>query len=138
MSDYWQAQRHADAAFKDCHAAGHEIPTGWASCSCGIRGTGPIVSTGQVMQPLTPEQAALVAEILTDHAGFTGHRGDFTWHQTQAVCPEYRIQGSLGFGGKLYRQGGRMWVDCYTEDATPERMAVIRKVNGLLAGIGGS
>lgn len=47
MSDYWQDQRYADAAFKDCDEAGHEIPVGCASCACGMRGTGPLVNAGE-------------------------------------------------------------------------------------------
>lgn len=47
-------------------------------------------------------------------------------------CGEYRFQGSLGFGGKVWASNNRVWVNCYNEDNTPERLAMIRRTNGLL------
>lgn len=53
---------------------------------------------------------------------------------------EYRFQGPLGFGGKFRtRYGGWggerfiAYVDCYREDTTPERMAMIGLANERLA-----
>lgn len=43
---------------------------------------------------------------------------------------EYRFQGALGFGGKFWRQPFR--ISCYAEDETPERIAMIDRVNGML------
>lgn len=40
-------------------------------------------------------------------------------------CPggEFRFQGTLGFGGKFWSYG--WYVNCYSEDETPARAAVI-------------
>jgi hypothetical protein len=60
-------------------------------------------------------------------------QGPFGW--------EFRFMGNLGFGGKFYREGRggwpvmRMWVDCYPEDRTPERDAMIAAANARLIGL---
>lgn len=58
------------------------------------------------------------------------------WGQFKAVwpkCGEFRFQGSLGFGGKLYHSSnGHDRVDCYPEDATPERRTAIVRANARL------
>jgi hypothetical protein len=46
---------------------------------------------------------------------------------------EYRFQGALGFGGKLYTP--EMRVSCYREDETPERLAMIDRANARLAAL---
>lgn len=43
---------------------------------------------------------------------------------------EWRFQGHLGFGGKYRNETNR--VDCYQEDETPERLAIIEKINAAL------
>ena len=46
---------------------------------------------------------------------------------------EWRFQGLLGFGGKFYFDpwsGAR--IGCYREHETPERVAIIERVNGQL------
>jgi len=45
---------------------------------------------------------------------------------------EFRFQGVLGFGGKVYGKHV-LHIDCYTEDYTPERLAIIERVNIILA-----
>lgn len=47
---------------------------------------------------------------------------------------EWRFMGALGFGGKFKAdaRGGRWRVDCYAEDATPERLAMIERANARL------
>lgn len=46
---------------------------------------------------------------------------------------EYRFQGALGFGGKLWQNHElRLHVDCYTEDRTPERDLMIARANARL------
>ena len=45
---------------------------------------------------------------------------------------EYRFGGSLGFGGKFYKDTWRVYVSCYPEDRTPERDQVVKEVNKLL------
>ncbi|WP_432263302.1 hypothetical protein [Cupriavidus sp. TMH.W2] len=49
---------------------------------------------------------------------------------------EWRFAGALGFGGKL--RFPRLTVDCYPEDLTPERQAMIDRANVQLAGLGKS
>lgn len=47
-------------------------------------------------------------------------------------CREYRFQGNLGFGGKFRNNGnngGVPYIDCYPEDETPARRAIIDDVN---------
>jgi hypothetical protein len=45
---------------------------------------------------------------------------------------EFRYQGNMGFGGKIYMDGTKIWIGCYKEDETPERLATICKVNEIL------
>jgi len=48
---------------------------------------------------------------------------------------EYRFQGTLGFGGKFRDNANRLapYVDCYSEDRTPPRSAIIEAVNAELS-----
>ena len=49
---------------------------------------------------------------------------------------EYRFQGFLGFGGKVYkRNDGSFYVDCYSEDRTSERQAIIDVANRRLSAL---
>lgn len=54
-------------------------------------------------------------------------------HTNDFECREWRFCGKLGFGGK-YRSG-RNKVDCYPEDLTPERSAIIQQTNEELANL---
>lgn len=96
------------------------------------------------MNPLSESEAAAVWQVLVDHAGAPDHamsRDAFVQFQSTNVCEESRFQGSLGFGGKFRRN--RVWiggtraeswtVDCYAEDMTADRQAVIDKTNEALA-----
>lgn len=79
-----------------------------------------------------------VYDLLVAEAGATASlnaRDSFIGAFCQVEYPttEYRFQGNLGFGGKLYRSGGRCWVSCYHENETPERKAVIERVNAELS-----
>ena len=47
--------------------------------------------------------------------------------------PEYRFQGALGFGGKVYFREGRWGVYYYPEDRNPERDAIQERTNAALA-----
>ncbi len=96
------------------------------------------------MIPLSEADAAAVWQVLVDHAGAPDHamsRDAFVQFQAARTCEEYRFGGSLGFGGKFRRsvlcacpEHGEQWtVDCYPEDETPERLAVIDKTNAALA-----
>jgi len=46
---------------------------------------------------------------------------------------EYRINGSLGFGGKFRMRHDKWYVDCYPEDRTPECDEMIERANKRLA-----
>ncbi len=94
------------------------------------------------MIPLAEVEAAAIWRVLVDHAGANDFgRENFLHTQTADVRTEYRFVGSLGFGGKFRRN--RVWigdvcseswtVDCYREDLTPERQAVIDTTNAALA-----
>lgn len=53
-------------------------------------------------------------------------------------CGEYRFMGALGFGGKVWHQryadmGHRIYVTCYSEDRTSERLKMIERTNLRLA-----
>ena len=44
-------------------------------------------------------------------------------------CSEWRFQGKLGFGGKLYMSRNKLYVSCYPEDMNPTRMSIITRAN---------
>ena len=46
---------------------------------------------------------------------------------------EWRFGGHLGFGGKFWRNDGRLYISCYKEDMTKKAQKIIDKVNALLA-----
>lgn len=50
----------------------------------------------------------------------------------QDGCSEYRFQGALGFGGKIYNSFNRLYVDCYIDDATEERKFRMKCANDAL------
>ena len=79
-----------------------------------------------------------VWDVLIELAGATEYwRENFVHSATQnSTDLEYRFQGTLGFGGKVRTDGFRWWVDCYPEDETPERLAVIAAVNARIGGDG--
>lgn len=98
------------------------------------------------MNPLSESEAAAVWQVLVDHAGASpvGWH-DFLIYATGGthIADEYRFQGSLGPGGKFRRN--RVWigdtraeswtVDCYPEDLTADRQAVIDNTNETLAAL---
>jgi hypothetical protein len=60
-------------------------------------------------------------------------REDFVYNQANGRPPrEWRFQGALGFGGKFWANGGEWYVNCYREDETPERRAMITQANEAL------
>lgn len=75
-----------------------------------------------------------VYSILVELAGASNKSDDFTGFAVamQDGCEEYRFQGRLGFGGKFRPK--TMKVDCYPEDITPERLAIIERTNAALKG----
>jgi len=50
---------------------------------------------------------------------------------------EFRFQGNLGFGGKLYIDNppNPPRISCYEEDMTPAKLRIIENANKLLASI---
>jgi len=79
-----------------------------------------------------------VWDILVEHAGASkspDERESFVSSMTQIEYPtsEYRFQGHLGFGGKLYRSSRGLSVSCYPEDRTALREIIINSVNRLLS-----
>lgn len=82
---------------------------------------------------------ALVWKILKEHCGAGDYwRENFLQvakaHEERGHDLEYRFQGALGFGGKVYIERHRApRVSCYKEDDTPERLKMIRKANKALA-----
>lgn len=53
------------------------------------------------------------------------------------ACREYRFMGALGFGGKVWSSGGRLYVTCYYEDETPLRAQMVLRANERLSHLGG-
>ena len=57
----------------------------------------------------------------------------FDHYENTPYVNEYRFCGNLGFGGKFrFNDDGEMYVTCYPEDETPERLAMIEKARNLL------
>ncbi len=82
---------------------------------------------------MTEHQANSIYDILASTCGATEYwRADFIHHATNNDTLEYRFQGSLGFGGKVFIERRGVRVSCYSEDRNPERELVIFKANGLL------
>lgn len=69
-----------------------------------------------------------VWEILVEEAGaWADDLPQFQHHWPG--CVEYRFQGRLGFGGKVWANQGQVYVTCYPEDSTREREAIILACN---------
>lgn len=84
---------------------------------------------------MTPDE---VWSVLVELAGAREEgRRDFV-HHAERTAPgelEYRFGGKLGFGGKVRSQYDGTWrVDCYLEDETPERRAIVEAVNARIGG----
>jgi len=80
-------------------------------------------------EPLTTEQASAVFDLLVRHAGASESlRDEFLYHLTNG-CWEFRFQGWLGSGGKLYVEPSRWRMSCYPEDETPDRLRMIETTN---------
>lgn len=78
-------------------------------------------------------------DVLVEHAGASPdlrERAMFVVYACKEVSGdrslEYRFGGLLGFGGKLYVNGNGVYVDCYPEDMTVERLAVCASANGAI------
>lgn len=82
---------------------------------------------------LTKSQANRVFDILVEHCGAQeGMRDDFVRTETNG-CTEFRFGGSLGFGGKFWNDGSRLYITNYREDETPERNEAMKNANQALS-----
>lgn len=80
---------------------------------------------------LSEEQKRLVWDVLVETCGARPRQWDeFTYHFPQ--CREFRFQGALGFGGKVWADSRRVYVTCYSEDTTDERTDMIGAANSAL------
>lgn len=81
---------------------------------------------------MTEDQKTQVWGILVEECGaMDSAREQFWTHWPD--CVEFRFMGALGMGGKVWSTGGRVYVSCYREDETPDRLDMIRVANERLA-----
>lgn len=83
--------------------------------------------------PCTYPDADAVYDILVSTCGAfdsPDNRKQFRCHYPD--CVEYRFQGELGFGGKVWSERGLVWVTCYSEDENDTRRAMIQRANEML------
>lgn len=71
-----------------------------------------------------------IFDILVEHAGANQTLRSSFINSLKDGTPEFRFQGSLGFGGKYYPRENM--VSCYSEDRTPLREEAIDKTNAAL------
>lgn len=84
---------------------------------------------------LLPDEAHAVWDLLVELAGASEEGRDlFVPYITypHQHMHEYRFCGSLGFGGKLHRNGSGVYVSFYREDRTEARDAIVAEVNARL------
>jgi len=79
---------------------------------------------------LSDEQWNEVYDILVIVCGAPEHPFDRrTFVSSGNDITEWRFCGSLGFGGKFWNNNGRLYVSCYREDETPEKLRAIDRAN---------
>lgn len=84
------------------------------------------------MTTYQPDRNESVWAILVEECGASEEmRDEFLHHAQRQDRLEFRFQGALGFGGKVYLPEAR--VSCYREDETPARLAMIAAANERLA-----
>lgn len=82
------------------------------------------------VEKLTDEQANAIFDILVQECGAREEiREDFVCNQIVEHISEWRFCGKLGFGGKFWRNDGRLYVNCYREDETPAIRKMIEAAN---------
>lgn len=87
---------------------------------------------------MTKERANEIYDILVQECRAPDEEHDRTYFvltQTKEKITEWRFCGALGFGGKFWRNCGKIYVTCYLEDETPERKAMIEAANKRLAAL---
>ena len=67
------------------------------------------------------------------HDGIDRNKEAFVFHASGEGITEYRCVYKLGFGGKFYNDYSQWRVAYYVEDKTPERDALVKKINKFLA-----
>ena len=92
--------------------------------------------------PMLVESAERVYDVLVDKCGAPERqRAHFVHAQSSEDVVEWRFQGSLGFGGKFWRNSGSRpdgswgecwYVNCYPEDRTTTRDVAAREANDAL------
>lgn len=98
------------------------------------------------VRPITEAQARAVLSILVEECGHKVFDQPAADAFVSAIivpqpnerdnCCEWRFCGALGFGGKFRNNGNHEntpHVDCYQEDETPARLAMIAAANKRLA-----
>jgi hypothetical protein len=95
--------------------------------------------------PLTREQAEAARLIVIEECRATAIAREWgaegfirAFMDEKHPCREFRFQGALGFGGKLYYDPHAkppLRVGYYRENETPEREAMVAKANRRLAAI---
>lgn len=91
-------------------------------------------------KPVTAKTANKIWDILIEYAGRYDYmhgetdydRLAFVTLATEGRWTQFRFQGSLGFGGKVYYGGPGFVVTCYREDETPDRVAAMATTNAAL------
>jgi hypothetical protein len=87
---------------------------------------------------MTEEIANRAYDVLVQECeALEGEREGFVRYMTAPGMShkEWRFRGSLGVGGKLYWNHGRVYASCYIEDQTPERTRRINRTNEILAAV---
>jgi hypothetical protein len=75
-----------------------------------------------------------VWEVLVDECGASDDRVQFAeFEHHWPACREFRFQGALGFGGKVWASRGRVYVTCYPEHENTRRHEMIERANARLA-----
>jgi hypothetical protein len=80
------------------------------------------------VRAMTAEEKRAVWDVLVETCGAHPQM----WDEFQLCfpeCTEFRFQGDLGFGGKVWSIRGSVYVSCYPEDRTLEREALINAAN---------
>ena len=90
------------------------------------------------MRLFSKDQSNLLFDQLRFFCGASEkQRDNFVYLFSKAAPPtEYRFNGSLGYGGKFRNNNNGVYVDCYQEDETPERLSDIEKCNEQIKSLG--
>jgi len=90
-------------------------------------------------KPLSSEVANEIWTILVEECGASedsvvgrGNFVPFLLTEPSGGLSEYRFQGEIGFGGKIYFNPRQFYVGCYTEEETPYVLLMIARANARL------